>query len=175
MKLLAINCNHCGAPLEVSPKARYVTCSYCDSRLEVHRSGSAAYTEVLDSIDDRTEKIAKDVEYLKLQSDLEQLDRQWTTDRQQYMIRGKEGQLHVPGSTGGVVATVLVVLFGLVWTMIAGAMFPPMALFGLIFIGFAVFTAVSGMKKAEGYRRRQQHYERQRREVLDAMREQARS
>lgn len=29
MRLISVNCNHCGAPLEVAEEVRFVTCAYC--------------------------------------------------------------------------------------------------------------------------------------------------
>ena len=82
MKLLALNCNHCGAPLEVPEKANYLTCTFCQTQLSVQRSGGAAYTEALEKLDERTEQIADDVEILKLQAELDRLDREWTSGRE---------------------------------------------------------------------------------------------
>jgi uncharacterized Zn finger protein (UPF0148 family) len=170
MKLLALNCEHCGAPLEVPPKVRFVACNYCSARLEVHRSGSSAYTEVLETIDTRTEQIARDVEYLKRQKELEDLDRAWTLERAKYMVRGNDGELSVPSKGSSAVIGSVVVAFGIFWTITAGALFPPMAIFGVLFVGFAIFAVVSGVRKAEEYERRHRLYEQKRRALLRDMR-----
>jgi hypothetical protein len=73
--------NKCGGALDIPAAARFVTCTYCGSRLEVHRSGGAAYTEVLDAIEQRTERIAEDVGHIRFQNELEQLDREWMMRR----------------------------------------------------------------------------------------------
>ena len=91
MKVISVSCNHCGAPLEVPKKARFVTCKYCSSRLAIKATESATYTEVLEAIGERTEKIAQDVETIKLQNRLERLDREWQTDRRRFMTRDKHG------------------------------------------------------------------------------------
>ena len=174
MKLLALSCNHCGAPMEVPPKTKFVTCDYCQSRLAVHRSGGAAYTEVLEALDERTQQIAEDVEIIKLQNKLERLDREWMDNRAELMIRGKDGQLRVPDKAGSSVMVALVVAFGVVWTIVAGAMFAPMAIFGLIFIAFAVWGGISGFQKAEDYQRRQRSYQTRRRQLLDELQQRSR-
>ncbi len=43
---------------------------------------------------------------------------------------------------------VFAALFGIVWTCIAAAMFPPMAFFGIFFIGYAVVIAIYNFKNA---------------------------
>src|SRR5438309_578271 len=64
MKLINLSCNKCGAPLEAPSSANFLTCSYCGSRLAVHSSGSAHYTEVLDQIDHKTTQILDRVDSL---------------------------------------------------------------------------------------------------------------
>lgn len=66
MTTLALTCNQCGASLEVPEETRFLTCTACSSQLEVHRSGSTAYTEVLEA-----------VEPVKVELELEKLDREW--------------------------------------------------------------------------------------------------
>ena len=77
MKLISVCCNHCGAPLDVSEQSRFVTCSHCNSRLIVQHTGNAVYTELLESLQQRTEEIADEVELLRLQADLTQLESDW--------------------------------------------------------------------------------------------------
>jgi LSD1 subclass zinc finger protein len=40
MQLIAMSCDHCGAPLSVPDGARSVMCGYCGARLEVQHVGS---------------------------------------------------------------------------------------------------------------------------------------
>ena len=74
------------------------------------------------------------------------------------MITDKHGGRHEPTAAGGTIVFVLVIAFGIVWTLIAGAMFPPFALFGIVFIGAAVFGMLSTQKKAQAYKRAHQAY-----------------
>ncbi len=119
MRVLSVTCNHCGAPLEVPKKAKFVTCSFCSSRLAVHHSGNAVYTEVLESIEQKTAEIAEDVETIKHQNDLERLDREWMMGKQQFMVRGKHGEYRVPSTAGSVIGMVLAGGFGLFWMSMA--------------------------------------------------------
>ena len=124
MELLSLACGHCGAPLEVPDGTRFVTCGYCSSKLEVHRSGGAIYTEVLEALQKRTEEIAGDVEILKLQNELERIDREWQSTRESCMIRGKDGGLSEPSPVAGTIAGVIAIGFGIGWIVVAASMIP---------------------------------------------------
>ena len=87
MDLITVSCNQCAAPLEVSATSRFVTCSICQSRLEVHRSESAVFTEVLDQLNQRTEAIGRDVSVIRKQDELAQLDREWDETRKNKFAR----------------------------------------------------------------------------------------
>src|SRR4051794_6976316 len=92
-----VACNHCGAPLQVGPTTRFVTCTYCGAKLEVHRTATSMYTEVLEQIDQRTAKMAQDLEYIKRQGEIDRLDRDWALRRDSYMVRNnKSGGVSEP-------------------------------------------------------------------------------
>ena len=168
MKLLSLTCNHCGAPLEVPAKTRFLTCSYCSARLEVQRSGGAVFTEVLEALDERTRKIAEDVEAIKIQNRLEQMDRQWTADRERYMSTDKHGRRSVPTTAGSIAAAVAACVGGTIW-MITAASMPgsgPFPLFGLIVIAVGIFIGIHGVRKAEAFQRARRRHQMRRREVL---------
>ena len=122
MKLLALNCNRCGAPLEVPEKAKFVTCTFCQTQLSVQRSGGAAYTEALEKLDERTEQIADDVEILKLQAELDRLDREWTSGRERYMRTNQEGVMSVPNRSAAVIGMIISIVGGLAFTIISSTM-----------------------------------------------------
>lgn len=54
MKVIPLNCNHCGAPLEVAAKAKFVTCGFCNTRLSIQQTGSTYSTEVLEDLKETT-------------------------------------------------------------------------------------------------------------------------
>src|SRR4051812_38004772 len=106
--LSSVACNHCGAPLEVGPTTRFVTCAHCGSKLEVHRTGSSMYTEVLEAIDQRTQKMAQDLEYIKRQSEIDRLDRDWAMRRDSYMVRNsKSGRVSEPSMAGSLIGAII--------------------------------------------------------------------
>ncbi len=166
MKLISLTCNHCGAPLDVPKSAKFVTCAYCSARLAIHHTGGTYSTELLDEIQQTTEALVQDVEKLKGDSELDRLDRQWDRDRTQYLTTNKHGTQSVPSKAPILIVTGGVVTFGVFWTIMAGSMFPPMVLFGVLFVVFAVVSGIYGCKKADQYEHARRQYHQQRRELI---------
>ena len=76
METLSVRCNHCGAPLPVAGSTRFVTCQFCQSSLEVKRTGSSVFTEEVAKIAENTGKMAESLDVMKLQQEIETLDRE---------------------------------------------------------------------------------------------------
>ncbi|NUO50649.1 MAG: hypothetical protein HOV80_17480 [Polyangiaceae bacterium] len=106
MKLIALNCNNCGAKLKVGESAKFVTCKHCETQLAIHHEEGSAFTELVEAtkrVEERTEELAGQVEELAgqnerllLQNELEDLDREWERERAKLMTRGSDGHLSVP-------------------------------------------------------------------------------
>jgi hypothetical protein len=167
-EVISVNCNHCGAPLQVSSGTRFLTCSYCGSQLAIHRSGGAFYTEVLQEIDARTQRIEQDVQEIKRQNAVEQLDREWEFRRQTFLVRRKDGSTHIPTTAGGIIGAFIAIVAGVAWMIFTGSMGAPafFPLFGLIFIAAGVFGAISSMTKASGYEQAEAQYRLRRNQLL---------
>jgi len=168
MKLLALNCNQCGAPLEVPARAKFVTCNFCSTRLSVQRTDEVTYTEAIEEIQERTREMAEDLEDLKAQGELERLDREWVEKRDSLMTRGKDGSLSVPGKGTAIAGGVIAMGFGVFWTLMASAMGAPSALplFGLVFIGAGVIGMVTTLNKADAFGKAQRDYQAERKKLL---------
>jgi LSD1 subclass zinc finger protein len=167
-QLISVRCNHCGGPLEVARGARFVTCAHCGSQLEVKQTGSAVYTEVLDQINDRTERIERDVAEIKRQNAIEALDREWDARRQSLLTRSKDGSMSEPSAVGGMIGGVIAVVVGIAWmvgTASAGApaFFP---LFGLLFIGVGIVAAIGQVSRASEFTDAETDYRRRRDELM---------
>ena len=80
MPVVSVSCNHCGAPLEVAESPRFVTCRHCGSRLKIEHGQGAAYTEVLEELQATQREMADDIETLRLQNELERVDREWSDE-----------------------------------------------------------------------------------------------
>jgi DNA-directed RNA polymerase subunit RPC12/RpoP len=165
VEITSVNCNNCGAPLEVAPGTNFVTCQHCGSRLAVKRTGSSAYTELLEKLDQKTDVMAEQLAELVRQNEVERIDREWEQERQQYMISGKDGHKHEPNAVGGVVMAVVMSGFGLFWMIgAASAGAPgPFPLFGLLFIGAAIFFGYKSVTASTQLADAKARYERRRR------------
>ena len=168
MKLIDLTCNHCGAPLEVPAKTRFLSCTYCQSRLAVRTSGGAAYTEVLDDIASNTDRMADDLEAIRTEKEIERLDREWQMTRQGLLTHDKDGNAHLPNRAASVGGGVIAIIFGALWMVFASSMGAPgiFPLFGLVFIGFAVVSMFSGVSKSSRYSDAKRRYEDQRRDAI---------
>jgi LSD1 subclass zinc finger protein len=181
---ISVSCNNCGAPLEVPRGARYLTCNYCNSRLEVHATDSATYTDVLETIQEKTSQMADDLGAIRRQNELEQLDRQWALERQEHLVHGKDGSTSEPATGAGMIVGGLFVVFFAVVCVGMGISALNFAanwhgpgggpgLFALVPFGMAIFAVVAFVasmasmgKKASEYAERKRQYEQRRARIL---------
>ena len=96
MELISVRCNHCGAPLQIPGDARFVTCGYCKSELTVQRTEGAITTQVLEAISQKTDRMADDLGVIRIQGQIEILEREWQMKRETMLIRNRRGQLVEP-------------------------------------------------------------------------------
>lgn len=171
MDLERIACGNCGANLDVPEGVQFVTCRHCGSSLKVARTETAVFTEVLQTLKEQSARIAENTDVLRLQNEIALLDQEWNRRSADLMIHGKEGRTSTPDKTSAVVGGVVITVFGLLWTVFAGVMFPPMALFGLLFIGLGLWSSISAYGKAGQYELLQAEHDRKRQELLSRLRE----
>lgn len=169
MKITKVCCQGCGADLEVDESIRFVTCNYCHARLEVVHDTSVTHTRQLDKIERTTDDMADRIKLLELQNDLERLDREWDSRRVTLMVRNKEGHTSVPSSTSAIIGGTLVIGFGLVWIVFASSMGAPgiFPLFGVCFVGFAIFNMINMSTKASTYHDLQAQHEMKRQALIN--------
>ena len=166
-ELISLTCNNCGAPIEAPKSSKFLTCGHCGSRLAIKSSSSAIYTEVLDVIEEIKEQnqdISENLEAIRLQNDLERLDRDWQRDYDRFARRDKRGRQTEPNAIGATITGIVVTVFAVFWmgtatSMGAPAIFP---LFGMLFIGFGIFTIIGGNIQAKKYSKAKRHYQRER-------------
>lgn len=147
---------------------RFVTCNYCAAKLEVVHGESVTHTRQLDRIEQTTSQLASNLKVIELQNEIERLDREWDRDREGMLVRGKHGSVSEPSAAGALVGGVIAVIFGIFWVaMAAGSGAPGLfPLFGLVFIGVAVFSIIRGTSKADRFQRSRGSYETRRAELL---------
>ncbi len=181
MSFETLNCNECGALIQVPTVARYVTCNRCGAHLVVQRTGIATYTESArrpapEANDPAWREMAERMEYLEQQNDLMRIDREWEMEREQYMVRGRYGGRYVPSTVAAVLTGVLSVGFGLFWVAITfgmmgggGGGFSFFPLFGLLFIAFGIGMSIYQFSKAQQYQSAYADYQRRRAAARDRL------
>ncbi|WP_348212905.1 hypothetical protein [Luteolibacter sp.] len=169
MKITKVCCQGCGADLQIDESIRFVTCNYCNARLEVVHDSTVTHTRQLDKIEKTTDQLVNKVKVLELQNDLERLDREWDNRRETLLVRNKHGNVSEPSSAGSMIGGMIAIVFGIFWISMAASIGAPgfFPLFGLVFIGVAVFNMVNGTAKAGAYRNHQSDYESRRQQLID--------
>jgi hypothetical protein len=170
-KIISVNCNHCGATLQVDEQTQFVTCNYCHSRLSIQRNAAAVFTQVLEKMEVQTGQIAGNLKLIEMQNELDQLDREWAMSRQSLMVSGQNGRQSEPSIAGGVFAIVVGIVGGGAWTLFAAKMGAPwfMPLFGVFFIGVCVVGGLKSITNAGQLDTTRGDYESRRRQLLDAI------
>jgi hypothetical protein len=165
MEMVTVSCNSCGAPLKVGAQVRFVTCQFCNSQLEIKRNDSTIFTDQIDRIADHTAQMAQNLEAIKLQNEIEMLDRQAAVGSAQ---SGRADASNARG--GGVLGMAFAVFFAFVcfaMAATAGKSGAP-GLFALVPVGMGIFALVAagmGLAKSSEQANRQDEI-RQRRDDL---------
>jgi hypothetical protein len=143
METLSVQCNHCGAPLEVGVHTRFVTCQFCNSSLEVKRTESTVFTEEVARIAENSEKMADSLEIITLQNEIERLDREWSAS-QPVSPGGGERWTSAGGGVAGLVFSVFFALVCFGMAGMAGSHGAP-GFFVLVVVGMGIFALVTGV------------------------------
>jgi uncharacterized Zn finger protein (UPF0148 family) len=163
MKVLSVSCNNCGAPLEVPRKTRFLTCKFCESRLEIQKSDSAYFTNVIEAV----HEMKDDVETIKMQNSLERLDREWGMERQRWTTTDKHGRSSVPSFAAAIMFMVAGSVAGIVILSTAPGGFGN---FGLVFLAFGLLGGTFSLSRAKNYAARRRRYESKRRDLARGLR-----
>lgn len=156
MKVKAVCCQNCGADLEVDESIRFVTCNFCGSKLEIVHESTTTHSRLLEEIGEKTDRMSEDLKVIRLQNELEQIDREWQTRREGMMTTNKDGSRSKPTAVGSVVGAMVAAVFGVIWIGMAssiGSAGGPggIQLFGVVFIVIAIVIAISGVNRAGRY------------------------
>ena len=178
MELMSVRCNHCGAPLQIPGEARFVTCMYCKSELTVQRSEGAISTEVLQRIEQKTDNIADDLGVLRIQGEIEILDREWQMKRETMLIRNRRGNLVEPKGRMIFVGCLVVFFAAPLAGGIIGTVMPDKniaAIIGFFLVVFPVVWWLRGQRHLSPYRVALGEYERRHAELMHRLAVQSRA
>jgi hypothetical protein len=104
---------------------------------------------------------ADQLEEIRRQNEIAQLDREWQIERERYMVSGRYGYRYTPNKAASVIGGIVIAAFGTFWTIMAAGMGAPFffPLFGVLFVlagvGMSVYSFVKAGQYAEAYRRYQ--------------------
>ena len=118
------------------------------------------------------------LEEIKSQNELAQLDREWELEREDYMVTGRYGNRHIPKQSTSLLSGIVIVVFGIFWTSMASTItgfgapgaFSFFPMFGVLFIVVGVIVSISSFFTARQYNEAQRRYKRRRRELTKRMR-----
>ena len=158
MRIESLTCNNCGAPLEVPEGANFIRCNHCDRQLAVRRDSSVTYTELVQQVAERTERLTDQVVQLSYQNELNSIDQAWERERESLLITDKRGNRREPSYVGAAIGGVLLSGFGLFFTAAAGPL-------GLLLIVAGLFVGLFGWFKAAEFERARRRYRRRRSQV----------
>ena len=142
MQAETVRCNSCGAALTVGPQARFVTCQYCHCQLEIKRNDSAIFTEEIARIAHNTDQMAESLEVIKLQNEIEMLDRAAATRSMYEMSAQNSGGKSGPGGVLGLAFGIFFAVVCFSMAVFTGKNGAP-GLFTLVPIGMGIFGLVS--------------------------------
>ena len=165
MRFVDSRCIHCGATLRVAQDAAHICCQYCKAELIVVRDGAAVTTQMLGEM---TENLGQKLDVLRVQNELERLDREWTLQRETFMVSGQNGARSIPTGAGSMFGGLFIAVAGVAWTIFASSHGAPgfFTLCGVCFVAAGLWTAFVGTSKASAHDTAEAAYQSRRRALL---------
>lgn len=170
MKVTALACNNCGAPIDVPDSTSYATCSHCGANLAIHRNATACYTEAVNKLNKAAKVLDGRVQNVLHQQRLHTLDRQWEQERRGFMMENQHGGLQAPPTRlQAILFSIALVVFCGIWTSVSVGFiehFGMMVLVGpgIAVVGLVVIWLAHG--KHQGFQQAKADYERKRHALL---------
>ena len=181
MQTEKIACNACGAPLEVMSSTQFALCNHCGSQLRIERTESATFTTILNRLTTKTEELSDRIDSLTSHNEVAELDRDWEVESKKYLVVGKHGSTFVPTKIESIFTALIAVTIGAVWTtftslvallMVSSSLLAfPVIIFpmvGVLILVSGIQSGISGVSKAEGYKRAEAQYHRRRAELRNS-------
>ena len=164
MRLLAVTCGRCGAPLDVPAGATSIPCEYCRTPLHIERRDGVPTS----SVADHASPPPPGTPSAEPRSpELDRLDQEWMITRQQFMIRGRRGELSVPSGIGSVAGAGMATLLGLF--LITRSDDTTFRMLAAVFVAVAIVTGAISFLRARRYENAKDEYRTRRRAALEAL------
>lgn len=159
MKLETLICNNCGGPLEVPETANAIRCNHCHSQLAVRRESSVTYTEQIQQVMDRTDRLTDQVVQLTYQNELMRIDRDWERERELHLSTSKEGKKSEPSHIAAILVGGVSCTIGLFVCLTGGGFI------GMAFLVIGSVIAISQWSQADAYEAARRRYQQRRSNV----------
>jgi hypothetical protein len=174
MQVRKVCCQSCGADLEVDETVRFVTCNFCGSKLEIVHDTTTTHSRLLDEIDEKTDRISEDLKVIRLQNEIERVDREWQVRREGMMTKNKDGSRSKPSVAGSIVGAFMVGVFAFIWMGATSSMASKggpsgLPLVGVVLLVIAVFVGISGVSRAGRYEKAEREMQERRRELQEKL------
>ena len=164
-----ICCQGCGATLPVEDGVRYLTCNYCDARLEVVSNAATSHTRLLEEIGDRTDRIERKLDAIRARDEIARLDRAWE-DYAAAVSFKRGGRSHPPSVEAAMghvaIGGFLTLIACLILAQASWWWVPPAALAGALLTRH--FHRMERLR-AEAFGNTRRRYERRRKELEDML------
>ena len=138
MRMLALKCEFCGAPLDLPVNTLQAQCLYCDNEILIERSGSPS------AAPPRKSTVAGTADS-NVKKGIAQLDGEWEAYRATYLMRDEKGEYDIPVEEHcrmGMWATLILGAIAILLGSLFGFPSSFAAPFTLIVIGCIVVTMV---------------------------------
>ncbi len=172
MEIIKINCNSCGAGLQIPDKVEFFNCSFCGSQLKMVKSAGAQFTEVVGELVEHTEAISQNTNIIQLEKAIERLDRDWERRKEQLGLEEHDGSNRQVAITimGGVASLAFIIFWINGASSMSSHFDDPMAkvfpLFGVAMLVIVLINMLSTPQKLSSFQKAKQQYEEKRRELL---------
>jgi len=171
MRIYALKCSTCGAPIEVSARRRLAKCPYCESHLVIVRDDEGAHAETQGKPDDPIWLKRDDERAIELRRRIRDLDEQWITDRMRFIRTRADGRYFIDTAIAEIYTWAFVLVAGLLTPLVTWAMKLPwlIALVGALPLGYVLWAMEEDRTSGRDYRSLRSEYEQQRNDLFNEL------
>lgn len=142
-------CQQCGAPIEVDVDQRQCVCAHCGTSNVVIRTVTGVISSASAS---GSESVERQLEAVRLEDELAQIDREWRGHRLKYRFTKDDGSEFTPPTREGVrSACTVAIIAGLGIAAIGLITHPMLCLVGIPFAAMAFYAYRKGIEMADSY------------------------
>ncbi len=166
-----VTCSACGAPLSIPDNVEYVGCRFCQTQLHVQRNQSVVFTEVLQSLHRQTERLADNTEIIRLQQNIEFLDKEWKDESAEFTTTDSQGRTVFPDKDLVAIEGKMMVAAAVIGTVAVFFFYPLLSFVGLVCIVAVVGNNKLRQEKLARFEGKQAAYQQKRNDLLDQLRQ----